>query len=92
MMGSWFKTKIDKIDALFKTKIPKNIPWLAVRPLPPSRAKSIMFGLNREASDGEKEKERESFPLPIVPRALSTSEIIDGGGECVSLSDYIVHF
>ena len=39
-----FKTKIDKIDTLiktkkndkidtlFKTKIPKNIPWLAARP------------------------------------------------------------
>ena len=27
-----FKTKIDKIDTLFKTKIPKKIPWLAARP------------------------------------------------------------
>ena len=38
-----FKTKIDKVDApietkndkietLFNTKIPKNIPWLAARP------------------------------------------------------------
>ena len=27
-----FKTKIDKIKTLFETKIPKNIPWLAVHP------------------------------------------------------------
>ena len=27
-----FKTKIDKINTLLKTKIPKNIPWLAARP------------------------------------------------------------
>ena len=27
-----FKTKTDKINTLFKTKIPKNIPWLAARP------------------------------------------------------------
>ena len=26
------KTKNDRIDTLFKTKIPKNIPWLAARP------------------------------------------------------------
>ena len=26
------KTKNDKFDTLFKTKIPKNIPWLAARP------------------------------------------------------------
>ena len=26
------KTKNDKIGTLFKTKIPKNIPWLAARP------------------------------------------------------------
>ena len=27
-----FKTNIDKINTLLKTKIPKNIPWLAARP------------------------------------------------------------
>ena len=27
-----FKTKNDKFDTLFKTKVPKNIPWLAARP------------------------------------------------------------
>ena len=27
-----FKTKIDKFDTLFKTKIPRNIAWLAARP------------------------------------------------------------
>ena len=26
------KTKNDKFDTLFKTKIMKNLPWLAVRP------------------------------------------------------------
>ena len=26
------KTKNDKIDTLFKIKIPKNIPWMAARP------------------------------------------------------------
>ena len=30
-----FKTKIDKIGTLFKTKIPKNIPWLAACPIKP---------------------------------------------------------
>ena len=44
------KTKNDKFDTLFKTKIPKNIPWLAARPLsalirenppPPSRGQKI---------------------------------------------------
>ena len=29
---SLIKTKNDKFDTLFKTKIPKNIPWLAARP------------------------------------------------------------
>ena len=30
-----FKTTIDKVDTLFKTKIPKNIPWLAARAIKP---------------------------------------------------------
>ena len=31
-INSLIKTKNDQIDTLFKTKIPKNIPWLAARP------------------------------------------------------------
>ena len=31
-MDTLIKTNNDKFDSLFKTKIPKNIPWLAARP------------------------------------------------------------
>ena len=32
ILRNHLKTKNDKFDTLFKTKIPKNIPWLAAHP------------------------------------------------------------
>ena len=57
------KTKNDKFDTLFKTKIPKNIPWLAARPhyalireYPPPRAEWQDLDLIKGDEQGNKKR------------------------------------
>ena len=60
-----FKTKNDKFDTLFKTKIPKNIPWLAalIREYPPGLRSNLGMVLRLGRTS-----KKEHHPLRFVSK------------------------
>ena len=61
------RQKLIKSIPCLRQKSRKTYPGWPYVPSPPSRAKSIMFGLNREASDREKEKSGKVSLFPSSP-------------------------